>query len=160
MLIRLLFLSAISLQTQAELYRCELDNGQTQYTYQPCPETGEVYQPQAVMTNYKTINPPTSHNEKSSPMEIKSNNQCPFVSSTELRTLRVKDEYKKGLTQSHIEKRLGKADDTNNNKNKSQWVYSGKNVKRIFRFKDGCLMSWKETWKGKESKISKYRDVR
>lgn len=158
MLLRVLILFLFTYQVQAELYRCTSANGKIQYTDLACPDTGARYQPKAIMSNYKAIKAVNAHN-KSKPSKNSDKNQtCPFFSSTELRTLRVKDEYKKGLTQTHIEHRLGAADDITTNKNKSNWVYNGDNVNRIFRFKDGCLTGWKERWKGKESKISKFRD--
>ncbi|MGR6871322.1 DUF4124 domain-containing protein [Pseudomonas sp. HK3] len=158
MLIRILMLIILTSQAQAELYRCESSTGQIQYTDQPCTETGTTYKPKPVMTHYKTIKTPKFHHKKTSTNTSSNNQPCPFISSTELRTLRVKDTYKKGLTQAQIKQRLGKADDINNSKNSSTWVYKGEYVKRSFRFKNGCLISWKEKWKGKESKISKFRD--
>jgi hypothetical protein len=157
MLRRLLFLCLLSFHTQAELYRCEASSGQIQFTDKPCPATGNIYQPKAVMTNYKTIKLPKQQRNES---PTKNQQQCPFLTSTEIRNLRVKEQFKKGLTQEHIQQRLGKADNINNNKDKSTWVYAGKHVKRIFRFKHSCLISWKEKWKDKESQISKFRDER
>jgi hypothetical protein len=158
MLIRLYLLLTISITAQAELYRCESQTGEIQFTDQPCATSGSTYEPSAVMTNYKTIQVPKSHDQHATSKKLQA---CPFISSTELRNLKVKDQFKKGLTQDHIQQRLGKADDILSNKNKSTWIYEGTHVKRTFRFKDACLVGWKEKWKqGQESQISKFRDER
>lgn len=160
MLITIGFLLLFSLHTQAELYRCENQEGLIRFTDQPCPTSGHVYQPKAIMTDYKTISPPTSH----SITKTRPNNKqdtCPFISNTQQRNLKVKNQFIKGLTQAHIQQRLGKAHKINNSKNNSVWVYNGEYVKRTFRFKNSCLTSWKEKWKkGHESQISKFRDER
>lgn len=152
---KLILFSILSFQAHAELYRCETSSGQVQFTDQPCPNSGSSYQPKAIMTDYKTVKLPKYQGHRPS---IKKRQNCPFLSSTEIRNLRVKSQFKKGLTQENIQQRLGKADDTSNHKDNSTWVYKGQYVKRTFQFKHGCLISWKERWKGKESQISKYRD--
>lgn len=154
----LLALIFISFNAHSELYRCNALSGEVQFTDQPCKNTGSTYTPKQVMTKYKTIK--TIQSKSSEKPSIKKNS-CPFLTSTELRNLKVKDQFKKGLTQEYIKRRLGKADQITNSKNKSTLVYSGNYVKRVFNFKNGCLTSWKEKWKkGKESKISKFRDER
>ena len=158
MLVRVLILLLFTYQAQAELYRCTSVSGKIQYTDKACPEAGASYQPKAVMTNYKTIKPVKLHSKKSATSTKTQNQPCPFFSSTELRNLRVKGEFKKGLTRADIEKRLGNADDISNSKNKSTWVYNSKNVKRIFRFKHGCLTAWKEKWNRNVSKVDKMRE--
>jgi len=160
MLVRVLIILIFIYPAQAELYRCTSASGKIQYTDQACPESGSSYEPKSVMTNYKTIKPFKLRSKKSATSSKAQKQQCPFFSSTELRNLRVKGEFKKGLANSDIEKRLGRADDISNNKNKSTWVYNNKNVKRIFRFKHGCLTGWKEKWKGKENKVIKIREKR
>ena len=158
MLLRFILFILFSFNTNAELYRCETPIGDIQFTDQPCQASGSTYKPKAVMTNYKSIEPVKLKPKKKL---ITHKNQCPFFTSTELRNLKVKDQFKKGLTQEYIQRRLGKADDISSNKSKSTLVYSGNYVKRVFNFKNGCLTSWKEKWKkGKESKISKFRDER
>ena len=91
MLITIGFLLLFSLHTQAELYRCENQEGLIRFTDQPCPTSGHVYQPKAIMTDYKTISPPTSH----SITKTRPNNKqdtCPFISSTQQRNLKVKNQ--------------------------------------------------------------------
>ena len=158
MLVRVLILCLFTYQVQAELYRCTGANGKIQYTDQACPESGASYQPKAVMTNYKTIKPFKIHSKKSSTRPKTQNQPCPFFSSTELRNLRVKGEFKKGLTTKDIEKRLGKADDIRHDNDKSIWQYHNKNVKRLFRFKHNCLTGWKEKWSKNVSKVNKMRE--
>lgn len=144
----------------SELYRCENESGQIQFTDQPCPNQGQAFTPQSVMTPYKTIDPIKSKQTKSASKKKEKEDSCPFFSSTELRNLRIRDEFKKGLTPKHIESRLGKPDDMTSSNNKETWSYSSEHVNRIFRFKKGCLTGWKEKWKGKESQISKFRSER
>ena len=158
MLVRMFIVLIFIFPTQAELYRCTSPSGKIQYTDQACPDSGSPYKPKSVMTNYKTIKPVKLHSKKSATSAKDQKQQCPFFSSTELRNLRVKGEFKKGLTRADIEKRLGTADDISNNKNKSTWVYNSKNVKRIFRFKHGCLTAWKEKWNRNVSKVDKMRE--
>lgn len=158
MFLRVLMLILFTHHAQAELYRCASADGKTKFTDQLCTESGSTYHPKAVMTNYKTIKPFKTHSKKTTSTTKNQKQQCPFFSSTELRNLRVKGEFKKGLTRADIEKRLGNADDITNSKNKSTWVYNNKNVKRIFRFKHGCLTGWKEKWNGNVSKVDKMRE--
>lgn len=144
----------------SELYRCENESGQIRFTDQPCPNQGQAFIPQSVMTPYKTINSVKSKHTKSATQKDAMKSVCPFFSSTELRNLRVRDEYKKGLTPNHIHARLGKPNDITSSKDKETWHYASEHVTRTFRFKKGCLSGWKEKWKGKESQISKFRDER
>ena len=142
----------------SELYRCLLTNGTYQYTDTPCSTSGSTYEPTTNITQYKDIEDvKIKQRFKSSPS---TQSTCPHFSSTELRNLRVKDEFKKGLSQDHIKQRFGEPTGTTSSKRKTVFSYKNNNVSRIFRFKDGCLIGWKETWKNKESQISKFRGER
>ncbi len=144
----------------SDLYRCENESGQVRFTDQPCPHQGQTFQPKSVMTPYKTIQPISSTQSKTETAKKNQEHSCPFFSSSELRNLRVKDQYKKGLTPEHIKARLGKPHDITSSNNKETWHYTSEHVSRTFRFKKGCLSGWREKWKGKESQISKFRDER
>jgi len=156
----LLFISLFlfSIFSHGELYRCQQANGTYQFTYTPCPKSGSTYQPETNITQYKDI----ENVEMKTRFKAQSSHQqeCPFFTSTELRNLRVKDEFKQGLTEAHIKQRFGEPTNTTTSKSKTVFSYKDNHVNRIFRFKDGCLTGWKETWKNKESKISKFRGER
>ncbi|GAA6134153.1 hypothetical protein NBRC116188_09420 [Oceaniserpentilla sp. 4NH20-0058] len=138
----------------SELYRCEQANGKFQYTDKPCPTSGTTYTPKTNITQYKDIDDINIKRPINSSTYTQAT--CPYFSSTELRNLRVKDEFKKGMTYAHIENRFGKPDSRSANK----WNYKNQFVNRTFNFKQGCLTSWQIKWEGKESKISKFRDER
>lgn len=149
----------ISLHVQGEIYKCTSDTGKTQFKDIPCENQGEVYTPKPVMTPLTHIKVPkatkTIHSKK-----ITSNtpDTCPRFTSTELRNLKVKDEFKKGLSTDYIKKRLGKPDSTESSGSNEKWRYRSDNVWREFKFKQNCLISWKANWRKGESKLSKYRD--
>ena len=144
------------------MFRCLDQNGNTQFSDVPCDHSSqqEVYQPKVSTTAYKSISVEYLKKQKN-----KTNNKssrktasCPHFTSQELRTLRVKRRYQTGLSMAHIQRRHGKADETSSSGNKEKWKYHGENKKREFKFKNGCLTSWKEKWVGEKSRISKYQD--
>jgi hypothetical protein len=63
----------------------------------------------------------------------------------------------KGLPSSEIIKRFGKPDKKEGSTGKESWLYKKDTYKLEFKFNDDCLLSWKEKWYKKKSKINKYR---
>jgi len=164
--LRLLVLVVFSVFAKAELYHCEDVSGRITVTDRPCVGA----------TRYEVINPiQTLMIKAPSPAEkqfLKSveNSQsqkpsktmpdsCRRFSSTELRNLRVKDDFEKGMPQSEIKKRFGLPDLTEMKTDGSEkWVYQSERVNRVFRFKHACLLAWTERWKKTRSKMSKYNE--
>lgn len=147
----LLVLSSVS---HADLYKCIDTEGVTVFTDKKCKLAGGVFKPKPVMTSYKSVTLPLTKIKSAPDKSVKTKGACPFFTSTELRNLRVKEEYKKGMPKSEIKKRYGKADDIESaGNNKEKWKYKGKRFKRTFNFKEGCLSSWTKKVIGKKSKI-------
>lgn len=131
--------------SHGQVFLCTDMNGKQNYTDSPCADTqskGTTYIPKTQTTSLKTINLPASLSVKKP--KIKKAN-CPFFSSHELRNMRVKGLYKKGLSMIHIEKRFGTPHHTDAISDiKERWFYNEPKMERQFKFKHGCLTSWKE----------------
>ncbi len=154
----LLFLSALS---HGELYRCIDEKNKTTFSDTPCSPSAEKYQSKQRMTlKLKTIDAPKISRPK---INLKNNSHsqaksCKTFTSTQLRNLRVKDKFEKGMPASAIHKRLGQANDVRaTSNNKETWKYWGARVNRTFKFKDDCLLSWNENYKGQKSELNKYQ---
>lgn len=144
----------------AELYRCIDASGDTIFSDSSCGPNSQTYQSKQTMAlKLKTIK------SLKSPVKIKKRNSqsssnkiatCKTFTSTQLRNLRVKEKFEKGMPASAIQKRFGKANEIITSNNKQTWFYKGDRLNRTFKFKNTCLTSWKEKWTGKKSKLSKY----
>jgi hypothetical protein len=109
------------------------------------------------MTSLKTIKNP---NFESTSQPKKANTKkasCPHFTTTELRNLKVKDQFIKGLPNHYIAKRLGNPNSTENSGNNEKWKYKSDFAWREFKFTKGCLVSWKIKWKKDKSQLSKYQ---
>ena len=151
----------LSYSCHGELYRCSSDSGQLTYSDSPCSNNPKAYQPQQEMgLTLKTISAPSSYNKKVILKKTNSStsNNCNQLSPTQIRNLRVKRQFKKGMPTTAIEKRFGKADIVNSGKGNVQtWHYKSERVNRSFKFEEDCLISWNEKFKGKKSQLSKYQ---
>jgi hypothetical protein len=152
----------------ADIYKCENKQGLAIFTDRPCLLPGndsssiadKLYTPKADIISLKELDIKKSKYKKGKRKHRKNKkSDCVFFSSTELRTLRVKQRYKKGMPAADIKKRFGKPTAIQKiGTNKQKWTYKKSNYILKFNFKDQCLFSWKETWQGKKSKIDKYRE--
>jgi hypothetical protein len=153
----LLIAVVISPVSIADLYKCIDTNGQITFTDQACIQSGDTFKPKPIMTNYKSISftqKRVSTKKTGSNKNIKMKSACACLTSTELRNLRVKQEYKKGMASTEIKKRYGKPNQiTSSGNNKEKWEYKDKRFNRAFSFSNGCLTSWKKKAVGKKSKI-------
>ena len=157
-----LLLFLFPLNSHGELYRCLSASGQTEFTSTPCNHTAQPYK---IKNNHslklKDIQPPTykTKTPKNKTHASKKSKACHPFTATELRNLRVKDRFKKGMPASSITKRFGAPEKViTKSGNAETWKYKGDRVKRTFQFKDNCLLNWKVKWHGKKSKISKYQN--
>ncbi|MFT6153689.1 MAG: hypothetical protein ACJAYK_000177 [Crocinitomicaceae bacterium] len=152
----------------ADIYKCTDKQGLAIFTDRPCLLSGtdsssiadKLYIPKADIISLKELDIKKSkyRTERRTHRENKKSD-CVFFSSTELRTLRVKQRYKKGMPAADIKKRFGKPTAIQKTgTDKQKWTYKKSNYILKFNFKDQCLSSWKETWHGKKSKIDKYRE--
>jgi hypothetical protein len=152
----------------ADIYKCTDKQGLAIFTDRPCllsdtdssSIADKLYTPNADIISLKELDIKKSKYKKGKRKHRRNKkSNCVFFSSTELRTLRVKQRYKKGMPAADIKKRFGKPtiiEKTSTDKQK--WTYKKSNYILKFTFKDQCLFSWKETWHGKKSKIDKYRE--
>ena len=152
----LLFMPIFS---HGEIYKCTTASGDVTFSDSPCTQKSEIFIPSPVMTSLKDIKPPPL----TSPVEKRKHTKqqalaCPHFTTTELRSLRVKDQYKIGLTKSEISKRLGEPYESKKSGSLEKWKYKTQNAVRDFTFKDGCLTQWKERWLGDKSRLSKYQE--
>ena len=146
---------------QGEIYRCLDEYSNITFMDTPCHSQSRPYEiKQSMALKLKTIDEPKflkAKNKRPRKSDLKSSS-CQRFSATQLRNLRVKDQFQKGMPSSAIVKRFGKAQVNNSSANNQQtWIYKSTRVKRTFKFKDDCLTSWKEKWHGKKSKLSKYQ---
>ena len=149
----------LSYSCHGELYYCNNDNVIT-YSYSPCSNNAQAYQPPPEMgLMLKAISPPSSYNKNiaSKKIKIPNSSTCNLFTPTQLRNLRVKRQLKKGIPATNIEKRFGTPTIVNSSKGSEIWHYKSERVLRIFKFKDECLVSWREKFKGKKSQLSKYQ---
>lgn len=155
---RIAILLLVSHTVTADLFKCFDENGNVNFTDQPCKLSGDKFAPNPTMTKYKHVSVYESKNQKDTQQSNKPSS-CPFISSTELRNLRVKQEYKMGIPKEEISKRFGHPDETSSRGDSNEtWFYKNKKYKLVFKFKDDCLSSWKEKWFSKKNRIDKYRD--
>lgn len=155
---RIIILLLISHTVSADLFKCRDENDNVIFTDQPCRFSGDTFQPKPIMTKYKSVSINKSKKSNNVQQGTKPNS-CAFISSTELRNLRVKQEYKIGIPKGEISKRFGHPDEiSTSGKLNETWIYKNKKFKLVFKFKDGCLSNWKQKWFGKKNRIDKYRD--
>ena len=82
---------------------------------------------------------------------------CPFFTSTQLRNMRVKRQFETGVSEANLLKLLGPADRKSGASHNETWIYTGERMDYQFKFKQGCLISWKEKWKTKKkTEIDRY----
>lgn len=151
--------TVFTLSSHAELFKCKDAQGNTHFSDLPCSDSATPYQLKNNSTRLtlKTIELPEEFEKKTIKQKPLENNFCPRFTSTELRNLKVKREFKKGLPIAEIEKRYGRAPEMVMNGNTEKWVYQTEHVKRTFLFKNGCLSQWREKYFGEKSQISKYQ---
>jgi len=144
-----------------QVYRCLNEHSEITFIDTPCDPQSQPYEiKQTMALKLKDIDAPSivRIKAKSSAKKSSPSANCPRFSATQLRNLRVKDQFEKGMPATAIMKRFGKAQQIQNKPNNKQtWVYKSSRVRRTFKFKDDCLLSWQEKWKGKKSKLSKYQ---
>jgi len=143
-----------------QVYRCLNEHSEITFIDTPCDSQSQPYEiKQRMALKLKNIDAPKVNKKTKSPANKSSNStSCPRFSATQLRNLRVKDQFQKGMPATAIVKRFGKAQQVQGTPSKQTWIYKSPRVKRTFKFKDNCLLSWKEKWQGKKSKISKYQN--
>ena len=152
----LLFIPVFS---HGEIYKCTTASGDVTFSDSSCAQKSEIFIPAPVMTSLKDIKSPplpSPIEKQKRPKQLTPT--CPHFTTTELRNLRVKGQYKIGLTKSEISKRLGEPDETKKSGSREKWKYKTQNAIRDFTFKDGCLTQWKERWSGNKSRLSKYQE--
>lgn len=139
-------LAALSLNAFSQVYKCLDQNNKTYYSDSYC-ENAEAYESKHHVGTLKTISIPYQ-NKTSPPHKNKSNRKtCPFISTTEVRNLKVKNEFQKGLTMENIVERYGEPHEREESgKNKEKWKYKDEKKKLEFKFKHDCLQSWKRKW--------------
>ena len=149
----------LSYSCHGELYRCTSVSGKLTYSDHPCGNKAEAYQPPKEMgLSLKSISPPKSYPKKYNVKNTPTSTACNKLTPTQLRNLRVKRQFKKGIPTTAIEKRFGKADIINSGKGHVQsWHYKSERVKRSFKFEEDCLVNWSEKFNGKKSQLSKYQ---
>ncbi len=149
----------LSYSCYGELYRCTSVSGKLTYSDNPCSNKAEAYQlPEEMGLSLKSITPPKSYYKKHNVKKTSTSISCNKLTPTQIRNLRVKRQFKKGMPTTAIEKRFGKADIVNSGKGNVQtWHYKSERVNRSFKFEEDCLVSWNEKFKGKKSQLSKYQ---
>ena len=146
---------------QASVYKCLAESGRLSFSQAPCRSTEktQTFKPSPISTKYIDIKNIQFKSKESNTKKEAGNDNCPFINSTELRNLRVKQQYIKGLPEKEIIKRFGQAHSiSTNSTNISVWKYKSDSYKLEFTFKHGCLKKWKEKWYGTKSRIDKYRE--
>ncbi len=152
----------LPVNSYGELYRCLNDKGQTEFSGTPCDENTQPYKiknnPTLKFEDIKPLRYSKPKASKNNKQASKKSKLCRFFTSTELRNLRVKDQFKKGMPAPSIAKRFGVPEEVDTKSgNKEIWKYKSDRLKRTFKFKDDCLVSWKIKWHGQKSQISKYQ---
>lgn len=148
-------------ESHSEVYKCLAENGRISFSQTPCLDTEEkqIFKPSPITTKYKDIKIIQPNSNKTNIRKKEDNNSCPHIGSTELRNLRVKQQYTKGLPEKEIVRRFGKAHSIiTNSTDTSTWEYKSDSYKLEFTFKHGCLKKWKEKWHREKSRIDKYRE--
>ena len=147
-------------QAMASVYQCQGLDGSLNYSDRPCDGVGQAYHVQTPIYEWQLKAPKglsvQSKRSKQNKRE-KAKSVCRRFSATELRNLRVKDTLVKGMPEAHLEKRFGRDRKTvTTGPDTQKWVYKSDRVTRILNIKGGCLATWKESWHGEKSAISKY----
>ena len=155
-----LMIMLVSGLCHGQVYRCLNEHSEITFIDTPCDSQSQPYEIKQEMTlKLKNIDATKVNKKTKSPANKSSKSaSCPRFSATQLRNLRVKDQFQKGMPATAIVKRFGKAQQVQGAPNKQTWIYKSPRVQRTFKFKDNCLLSWKEKWQGKKSKISKYHE--
>lgn len=142
----LTLLSCLSLNGYSQVYKCLDKNNKTYYSDNLCDQA-EVYESKQHVGTLKTINTRYQNSTSQSPKNKPDQKTCPFISTTEVRNLKVKNEFQKGLTMESIIDRYGEPHEREETgKNKEKWKYKDEKQKLEFKFKHGCLQSWKRKW--------------
>lgn len=158
-----LYLLCINHYIYSDIYKCITKNGDVSFSNLPCLNavSTQSYTPPPVTTRFKDIEiTPSKPVASRSTKKIKTHKKsCPFITSTQIRNSRIKQEYIKGLPKSEIEKRFGKPDQASSKSNNTlEWRYNKNDYRQTFTFRNNCLIKWKEAWTGKKSRIDKYRE--
>lgn len=142
--------------------------GKVHFSDRLCSETAERYEMKAPLQSWQTKPPSTGENELLKQFENNKKPQqkstaqtlpkgCKSFTRTQLRNLRVKEEFKSGIPKHEISKRFGTPDRKDvKSGNRERWLYRSDRVSRTFNFLNECLVNWKEHWKKPKSKLSKY----
>jgi|GEM_PF-1737719 len=153
------FVSALAFPNilNAQVYLCAGEPGKQQYSDVPCGQNAKPYTAKEPATKFKEVKIEKPYKAENSQQASKTK-ACPFFSHTQLRSLRVKDDFAKGLPMKVITTRYGKPDEREQiNEEKEKWKYKGEKLNREFKFKNGCLISWKHKWLGSKTYFSKYK---
>lgn len=138
------------------LYKCQA-SGRVTYQYMPCQDANLPLTLPEVMTPLVDVDPKFSTSTPPKKSKAKKKSACKFFTSTQLRNMRVKRQFESGLNQKDLKKLLGKADKTSGSENNQVWIYEGERMNYQFKFKKGCMVSWKEKWKTKKkTEIDRY----
>lgn len=136
------------------LFKCE-DKDRIAYQSTPCKGDPLPLDLPEVMTPLMDVHPDFKPAKKK---QIKKNAAtCPFFTSTQLRNMRVKRQFETGVSEANLLKLLGPADRKSGASHNETWIYTGERMDYQFKFKQGCLISWKEKWKTKKkTEIDRY----
>ena len=159
----ILLLSALTLSSvsSTQVYLCANEQGKQQYSDVPCGHDAKTYTAKEPATKFKEvkINKTSMNKSDAKNRQAATNNDCPFFSHTQLRSLRVKETFQRGLPMKVISTRYGNPDERDETgENKETWKYKGERLNREFKFKHGCLVSWKEKWTKSKTYFKKYKN--
>ena len=161
---KILYITLIALVSSlchGQVYRCLNEKSEITFAATPCDSQSQPYQvKQGMALKLKTIDAPNGTNKttKAATNTPPKNASCASFSATQLRNLRVKKQFQKGMPAAAIIKRFGKAQRVKHKPKQQQvWIYKSARVQRTFKFKNDCLSSWREKWQGKKSKLGKYQ---
>ncbi|GLQ29971.1 DUF4124 domain-containing protein [Litoribrevibacter albus] len=135
------------------IYQCKGPNNRTVFSDQPCEGEGQEIE----VRDYKIggavgrdaggrMYESEGHSDdlKTSDDSYKKESSCVFISSTELRRLKIRHSLKKGMKSKDVRGSWGSPSDINNySKGRSQWVYYVTGGVRYVYLKDGCVTSWR-----------------
>lgn len=126
----------------AAVYKCEV-NGQVSFSDAPCGQGSQRINveapPKSGMrldrgTNIQTYQPPQRKEVKSRP------DPCPYINSTELNTLIIREQVKTGMKPEHVKKSWGSPSSINTSSGGIRWAYHWPNGNSNYvYFKSGCV---------------------
>ncbi|MFC3151028.1 DUF4124 domain-containing protein [Litoribrevibacter euphylliae] len=135
------------------IYQCKGPNNQTVFSDQPCEGEGQEIEVRDYKVGgavgrdaggkiYESKEDSDAKDDDGSSYEDES--PCVFISSTELRRLKIQKRLKKGMTTSGVRGAWGMPSKINNySMGRSQWVYRlPRGGAYYVYFKSGCVTSW------------------